>query len=78
MESEWYLLGWLYKKIGFGAETPRRRIREDRVAWRETGIARLALEEARFVVDYGEQEVAQDSEESAKCTACRLLSHLRA
>ena len=78
MESEWYLLGWLYKKIGFGAETPRRRIREDSFAWRETGIARLALDEVGFVVDYGEQEVAQDSEESAKRTVCRLLSHLRA
>ena len=50
MESEWYLLGWLYKKIGFGAETPQRRIREDRVAWRETGVARLALDEVGFVV----------------------------
>jgi hypothetical protein len=77
VESEWYSLGWLYKKIGpgVGAETQQRRIREDRVAWRETGVARLALDEVGFVVDYGEQEVAQDLEESAKCT---LLSHLRA
>ena len=48
------------------------------VAWRETGIARLALHEVGFELYGGEQVVTQDSEECAKRTAFRQCPRLGA